>query len=572
MNQLWFGDNLTILREEVAADSVDLIYLDPPFNSNANYNVLFRTPSDAAASAQVEAFRDTWTWGNEAQWALDEIMMSGGPVANIIHALHSALGESDMMAYLVMMAQRLHELKRVLRSSGSLFLHCDATASHYLKIILDAVFGPQLFANEIIWQRSTGKSLMSKRLPNNHDVILSYSKGRDRTWNAEALYEPYDPENLPAKIAAKYTGDDGDGRLYQLADLLNPNPDRPNLDYEFLGVRRVWRWTRDRMEAAHQAGRIFQSAPGKVPRYKRYLDEMRGMPLGDVWTDIPPLNSQAKERLGYPTQKPVKLLDRILQASTMPGDTVLDPFCGCGTTIAAAEGIGRNWVGIDVAFHAIKVIEDRIRGQNPSVAYEVGGIPRDFESAQRLALKDKFQFQWWANYLVGVQALKEIKKGPDRGIDGQMFFMNGPRGWGRILTSVKGGQHVGTKDVREFKAVLDRERAEMGLFICLNEATRDMNTEAAAFGFVQTAHGHLPRLQIVSMAEWFRGKRPHLPSLGHVSRDFFNPEKRANQKRAKALNPDAPEFTFTFAGGKKEDTVVHFNPSVVNSDRAEVTP
>lgn len=566
MNQLWFGDNLIILREEVASDSVDLIYLDPPFNSNANYNVLFRTPSDDAASAQVEAFRDTWTWGNEAQWALDEIMMGGGPVANIIHALHSALGESDMMAYLVMMAQRLHELKRVLRSSGSLFLHCDATASHYLKIILDAIFGPQLFANEIIWQRSTGKSLMSKRLPNNHDVILSYSKGRDRTWNADALYEPYDPENLPAKIAAKYTGDDGDGRLYQLADLLNPNPDRPNLDYEFLGVRRVWRWTRDRMEAAHQAGRIFQSAPGKVPRYKRYLDEMRGMPLGDVWTDIPPLNSQAKERLGYPTQKPVKLLDRILQASTLPGDTVLDPFCGCGTTIAAAEGIGRNWVGIDVAFHAIKVIEDRIRGQNPSVTYEVGGIPRDFESAQRLALKDKFQFQWWANYLVGVQALKEIKKGPDRGIDGQMFFMNGPRGWGRILTSVKGGQHVGTKDVREFKAVLDRERAEMGLFICLNEATRDMNTEAAAFGFVQTAHGHLPKLQIVSIAEWFRGKRPLLPSLGHISREFFEPEQRAKHKKQRALDPNAPQFAFTFPGGKQDETIIHFNPSLVQAD------
>jgi adenine specific DNA methylase Mod len=563
MKQLWFGDNLTILREEVSTESVDLVYLDPPFNSNANYNVLFKTPQAEAASAQVEAFRDTWLWGTEAQWALDEIMLAGGPLANIIHALHSALGESDMMAYLVMMAQRLHELKRVLRSSGSLFLHCDATASHYLKIILDAIFGPQLFANEIIWQRSTGKSLMSKRLPNNHDVILSYSKGRDRTWNSDALYEPYDPENLPRKIAAKYTGDDGDGRLYQLADLLNPNPDRPNLDYEFLGVRRVWRWTRDRMEAAHQAGRIFQSAPGKVPRYKRYLDEMRGMPLGDVWTDIPPLNSQAKERLGYPTQKPVKLLDRILQAATLPGDTVLDPFCGCGTTIAAAEVIGRNWVGIDVAFHAIKVIEDRIRGQNPSVVYEVGGIPRDFESAQRLALKDKFQFQWWANYLVGVQALKEIKKGPDRGIDGQMFFMNGPRGWGRILTSVKGGQHVGAKDVREFKAVVERERAEMGLFICLNDATRDMKAEAASFGFVETAHGHLPRLQIVTISEWFKGRRPVLPSLGHVSREYFEPSTQAKPSKAKRPDPNAPEFTFSFPGNKAEDAVIHFNPAAI---------
>lgn len=562
MNQLWFGDNLTILREEIANESVDLVYLDPPFNSNANYNVLFKTPQDEAASAQVEAFRDTWTWGNEAQWALDEIMLTGGPLANIVNALHSALGESDMMAYLVMMAQRLHELKRVLRSSGTLFLHCDATASHYLKIILDAIFEPQCFANEIIWQRSTGKSLMSRRLPNNHDVILAFAGGRDRKWYGDELYVPYDAKNLPSSIAEKYTHDDGDGRKYRLDNLINPNADRPNLTYEFLGVTRVWRWTRERMRSAYDAGVIHQSAPGRVPQLKRYLDEQRGMPLGDVWTDIPPLNSQAKERLGYPTQKPIKLLDRILRAATCPGDTVLDPFCGCGTTIAAAEGINRSWIGIDVAFHAIKVIEDRIQAQNPTVAYEVGGIPRDFESAQRLALKDKFQFQWWANYLVGVQALKEIKKGPDRGIDGQMYFMNGPRGWGRILTSVKGGQHVGARDVREFKAVIDRERAEMGVFICLNEPTRDMSMEAAAFGFVQTVHGHLPKLQIISIAEWFRGKRPHLPSLGHISREFFEPEKRAKQKKSRVPDPNAPEFKFSFPGTKTDNAVVHFNPSV----------
>lgn len=566
MKQLWFGDNLTILREEIASDSVDLIYLDPPFNSNANYNVLFRTPSDEAASAQVEAFRDTWTWGNEAQWALDEIMKTGGPVASIIHALHSALGESDMMAYLVMMAQRLHELKRVLRRTGSLFLHCDATASHYLKIILDSIFGPELFMNEIIWQRSTGKSHMSRRLPNNHDVILGFAKGHDRTWNADELYEPYDLFNLPATIAEKYTHDDGNGRVYRLDNLINPSPNRPNLTYEFLGVVRVWRWTRQRMQQAFDDGLIYQSGPGRVPQFKRYLDEQKGMPLGDVWTDIPPLNSQAKERLGYPTQKPVKLLRRILRAASNKGDVVLDPFCGCGTTIAAAEESQRNWIGIDVAFHAIKVIEDRIASQNPIAKFDVGGIPRDFESAQRLALKDKFQFQWWANYLVGVQTLKEVKRGPDKGIDGQMYFMNGPRGWGRILTSVKGGQHVGVKDVRELKAVIDREKAEMGLFICLNEPTRDMAAEAAAFGFVSTVHGHLPRLQIVSISEWFHGRRPTLPSLGHVSKEFFQPEKQAKARKSRAPDPNAPQFTFSFQGGKEESSVLHFNPAAVRSD------
>ncbi|WP_042776649.1 site-specific DNA-methyltransferase [Sinorhizobium fredii] len=569
MNQLWFGDNLTILREEIATESVELVYLDPPFNSNANYNVLFRTPADEAASAQVEAFRDTWTWGAEAQWAFDEIMRGGGSVATIIHALHSALGESDMMAYLVMMAQRLNELRRVLKQTGSLFLHCDATASHYLKIILDSIFGPEQFANEIIWQRSTGKSLMSRRLPNNHDVILSYARSRQRTWNGDELYEPYDLNNLPPTIAEKYVHQDGDGRRYQLDNLINPNHNRPNLTYEFLGVTRVWRWTKERMQQAYLAGLIHQSAPGRVPRLKRYLDEQRGMPLGDVWTDIPPLNSQARERLGYPTQKPVKLLNRILRVATNVGDVVLDPFCGCGTTIAAAEGIGRNWIGIDVAFHAIKVIEDRVSNISPNASYDVGGIPRDFQSAQRLAHKDKFQFQWWANYLIGVQTLKEIKRGPDKGIDGEMYFMNGPRGWGRVLTSVKGGQHVGAKDIREFKAVIDRERAEMGLFICLNSGTRDMKAEAASFGFIETAHGHLPRLQIVAIEEWFKGSRPVLPSLGHVSRDFFEPEKRQKQTKERRPDPNAPEFAFTFTGGKTADAVIHFNPAAVRAGDSE---
>lgn len=562
MNRLWFGDNLSVLREEVGTSSVDMVYLDPPFNSQANYNVLYRTPAEDAASAQVEAFRDTWTWGAEAQWAYDEIMHDGGAVAAIVNALHAALGDSDMMAYLVMMAQRLVELRRVLKPTGNLFLHCDPTASHYLKIILDSIFGPERFANEIIWQRSTGKSLMSRRLPTNHDVILGFEAGSNRTWNSDAMFEPYDLENLPSSIRQKYTGDDGDGRLYQLDNLLNPNADRPNLTYEFLGVTRVWRWTRERMQAAFDAGLVHQSAPGKVPRYKRYLDELRGMPLGDVWTDIPPLNSQARERMGYPTQKPLKLLDRLIRAASNPGDVVLDPFCGCGTTVEAAQHAGRQWIGIDVAYHAIRVIEDRLAQLPVPPQYSLGGIPRDFPSALRLAENDKYQFQWWANYLVGVQAMKEIKKGPDKGIDGQMFFMNGPRGWGRILTSVKGGQHVGVKDVREFRAVLDREGADMGLFICLRDPTRDMAAEAAAARFVQTAHGHLPKLQIVSIQRWFEGERPVLPSLGHLSRDFFRPNVK--QKADKRPDPQQPEFAFSFQGGRDDsDVVVHFNPAQV---------
>lgn len=565
MNQLWFGDNLTILREEVAAESVDLIYLDPPFNSNANYNVLFRTPSDDAASAQVEAFRDTWTWGNEAQWAIDEIMMSGGPVATIVHALHSALGESDMMAYLVMMAQRLSELRRVLRSTGSLYLHCDPTASHYLKIIMDSVFGPTRFLSEVIWKRTSAHS-SARRYGPIHDVILFYGKSPDFKWNHQ--YQPYDQEYLDRF----FDQTDDEGRKWKRSDLTGAGTRNGETGKLWRGLDvtakgRHWAYPPAKLEELDAAGRVhWPKKEGGMPRLKQYPEDLPGVPLQDIWSDIRPLHNLTAERLGYPTQKPQALLDRIIKSSSNAGDVVLDPFCGCGTTVASAHVNDRQWIGIDVAFHAIKVIEDRILRQSPLAQFEVGGVPRDFEGAQRLASNDKYQFQWWANYLVGVQALKEIKKGPDRGIDGQMYFMNGPRGWGRVLTSVKGGQHVGSKDVREFKAVIDRERAEMGLFICLNEPTRDMNTEAAAFGFVQTAHGHLPKLQIVSIAEWFRGKRPYLPSLGHISREFFEPEKRAKQKKGRIPDPNAPQFTFSFPGTKADNTVVHFNPSAVKAE------
>lgn len=449
MNQLWFGDNLTILREEVDTESVDLVYLDPPFNSNANYNVLFKTPQDEAASAQVEAFRDTWTWGNEAQWALDEIMLNGGPLANIIYALHSALGESDMMAYLVMMAQRLHELRRVLKPTGSLYLHCDPTASHYLKIVLDAVFGVRNFRNEIIWKRtaSHGDSKTWSRVADN---ILFYTRAEKPTWNPPHL--PHSAEY----VTSHYNNSDEFGRQFQLTSILSPSP-RPNMMYEWKGFPSPpmgWRFKKERMAELDEQGLIWYPRlrdgtfdTAKRPRFKRYLDEQKGTLVSTLWTDIPPVNARARERIGYPTQKPIALLDRILQASSNPGDVILDPFCGCGTSVAAAQAAGRSWIGIDVAFHAIKVIEERILRENQDAVFDVGGVPRDFEGAQRLALNDKFQFQWWANYLVGVQALKEVKKGPDRGIDGQMYFMNGPRGWGQILTSVKGGQHVGTKDV-----------------------------------------------------------------------------------------------------------------------------
>ncbi|MDR9395158.1 MAG: site-specific DNA-methyltransferase [Roseovarius sp.] len=254
-NHLYYGDNLSVLRDSIPDESVDLIYLDPPFNSNASYNVLFKGPAGNESAAQIEAFDDTWHWTDAAEEAYGEVLRSGnGAAAEMLRAMRSFLGENDMMAYLAMMAVRLLELHRVLKPTGSLYLHCDPTASHYLKILLDAVFGAKNFRNEVIWQRSTGKSLMSVRLPTNHDVILSYAKSDEYVWNQDQLYIPYNITELPDKTANKYRHEDPDGRLYRLDSLINPNSNRPNLTYEFLGVTKVWRWTRERMEKAYKDG------------------------------------------------------------------------------------------------------------------------------------------------------------------------------------------------------------------------------------------------------------------------------------------------------------------------------
>jgi len=565
MRRLYFGDNLEILRD-VSAHSVDFVYLDPPFNSQARYNVLFKSPKEDVASAQASAFVDFWSWGVESELAYHDLLTKvGGPTGVFVQALRSALGESDMMAYLVMMAVRLHELRRVLKPSGGLMLHCDPTASHYLKILLDGIFGAVHFKNEIVWQRSLSKSLMKRRLPSNHDIILYYA-GPESVWNERSAFMPYQQDLLSAKTAEKYSSRDREGRQFQLTSLINPAADRPNLTYEFLGVTRVWRWTRERMQEAYEAGLVVQTAPGRVPRLKRYLDEQKGVALSDVWPDIPPLNSQARERLGYPTQKPLALLTRILELTTTAESTVLDPFCGCGTTVHAAEALGRNWIGIDVSIHAVHVIERRLAeafGQARVPRAE--GIPADYDAAERLARTLPFQFQWWANYLVGVHRLHEVKRGPDRGIDGELFFPNGPgRPYGRLLTYVKGGKVVTPAMVREFRGVLEREGAEMGLFICLDPPSAAMVREAATAGLAVTVHGKIPRLQIVSISDWFRGQRPNLPPTEHLPYAAFSTPLKRTQKTYKP-DPIQRELPLSFVGGKA-GAVAHLNPVTVARD------
>lgn len=364
-NRLYYGDNLTIMQS-MNSGSVDLIYIDPPFNSQRTYNLIYKQATGLHVPEQEEAFCDSWELDAEKEemarkmpivlreYGVDESLVAFWQAW--INALRNT--QPHLLAYLVYMSYRLLEMRRILRPTGSIYLHCDPTASHYIKVIMDGIFGHTNFHNEIIWRRSTGKSLMTKRMPNNHDIILCYQKSDSATWNADELFEPYDENDLPETIKEKYSLIDDSGRRYQLDNLINPNPDRPNLTYEFLGVTRVWRWTKDRMQKAYEDGLVVQPRPGAVPRFKRYLDQQRGMPLGDVWTDIAPINSQAKERLGYPTQKPISLLERIIRISSNEGDVVFDPFCGCGSAIYAAHLNKRKWIGCDIAILSVRIVRD----------------------------------------------------------------------------------------------------------------------------------------------------------------------------------------------------------------------
>jgi len=528
MNLLYYGDNLDVLRRHVNDESVDLVYLDPPFNSNASYNVLFAERDGARAASQIKAFEDTWRWDETAARACAEVIEGGGKVSEAMQAFRTFLGDSDMMAYLAMMAPRLVELRRALKRTGSIYLHCDQTASHYLKMLMDSIFRPENLRNEIIWHRTLSKGLTTRALPANHDVIFGYQRSDEATWHADQIFQPYNPSALDEKTLEKYSLHDPDGRRYQLTSLLNPNPDRPNLTYEFLGVTRVWRWTKERMQVAYDAGLVVQPKPGGVPRFKRYLDDQRGKPLGDVWIDIPPLNSQAKERLGYPTQKPEVLLERIITLSSNEGDTVLDPFCGCGTTIAAAQKLGRRWIGIDITNLAISLIRHRLADTFGSAAeYEVIGEPVSLPDAAQLARDDPYQFQWWALGLVGARPVEQ-KKGADKGIDGRIYFHEGDTTKTKqIILSVKAG-HLTVAHLRDLRGVLDREKAEIGALICLEEPTAPMRKECASAGFYASPWGKHPRLQILTIEDLLTGKTIKRPPA-HTSVTF----KRAPRAQLK---------------------------------------
>jgi len=540
-NTLFYGDNLPILREHIATASVDLCYLDPPFNSNRNYNVLFKNEKGEESESQITAFEDTWRWDASARDTYHELITDvGGEVGTLIGALHSFIGPSQMLAYLVMMAARLVELHRVLKPTGSLYLHCDPTASHYLKIILDTIFGPVNFRNEITWKRSHAHSDSKqgrRGYGNIADILLYYTRSDAYVFNTQ--YMPYEQEYMDKYYRYK----DPDGRRYWLDNLTGPGgAAKGNPYYEVMGVSRYWRYSKERMADLISKGRIVQTKPGNVPQYKRYLDEMPGVPLQNIWTDIDPINMMAQERLGYPTQKPLELLERIIAASSNPGDIILDPFCGCGTAVAAAQKLGRRWVGIDITHLSIALQKYRLEQSFPGISFKVVGEPEDIGAARQLASDDRYQFQWWALSLIRARPLggeagsKTGKKGSDKGIDGVITFLddasNKPK---RVLVQVKSGK-VKSGDIRDLVGTVQREAAQIGVFLTLEDPSRDMLTEAATAGVYRSPGWgkDFPKLQILTVADLLRGAEIKMPP----AHGTFKQAQRVQQQ------PDAEQHGF----------------------------
>jgi len=483
-NLLYYGDNLDILRRYVKDETVDLVYLDPPFNSNATYNVLFAEQNGSKAAAQIKAFDDTWHWDQTAARAFQEVVEAGEKAAQAMLAFRQFLGDSDMLAYLSMMAPRLIELRRVLKPTGSIYLHCDPTASHYLKMLMDAVFDVSHFRNEIIWhyRRWTAPSKKFQRL---HDVILFYTKENSYTFN---------------QLLTDYT--------------------KGSIERKKQGV--LHRFKRGEEPVLVSDGEV----------------QAKGVSENDVW-HIPFVPPSAKERLGYPTQKPKALLERIINASSNEGDLVLDPFCGCGTTIAAAQKLKRRWIGIDITHLAISLMKHRLQDTFGNEAkYKVIGEPVSLPDAQDLAQQDPYQFQWWALGLVHARPVEQ-KKGADSGIDGRIYFHDEAAGGKtkQVVISVKAGEQIHVSHVRDLRGVLDREKAEIGVLITMQPPTQPMKAEAAGAGFYESPGWgkKYPRMQIFTIADLLTGATIDMPPLDQVNVPFKKAARAGNAGKQEEL-------------------------------------
>ena len=524
-NALYYGDNLTVLREHVPDESVDLVYLDPPFNSNASYNVLFEEQSGEESPARIRAFTDTWKWTQEAERTFEKEIITNpetpAAVKDMISAFRQFIGSNAMMAYLVMMTPRLVELRRVMKPTGSVYLHCDPTASHYLKLLMDALFGASNFRNELVWHYGgRGAKAIAYQFPRNHDVLLFYSKEAGH----HAFRRQY-LERLRTFEEARKAGlrQDDEGRWFKTA---------PRGDYTEASIRRL-----------DAEGRVHRTRTGSI-RIKYFLRESAGrvaedVLLGDTWSDIPDAMHIGKERLGYPTQKPQALLERIIRASSSDDDVVLDPFCGCGTAVAAAEKLGRRWIGIDVTHLAVALMKNRLKTAFdivPEKDYQVVGEPVDVGSARALADQDRCQFQFWAMSLLEALPREQRKRDADRGIDGVIHFIDGPRRKG--LVQVK-SDRVSSPLIRDLKGAVDREKAALGLFITLEKPTREMRTEALSAGFYRSEvwQRDYPKIQIRTIEELLNGRTFEIPA--HPSTYQAAQRIRRAEEGQRKLAPDS---------------------------------
>ena len=513
-NRLLFGDNLGLMQRMPVA-SVDLIYLDPPFKSDRNYNLLYRTLTGRPVPEQEEAFCDTWELDAEKEHiarTMPVLMRDKGvPDAYVefwrlwMDALRHT--QPRLMAYLVYMVQRLLHMRPLLKSHGSIYLHCDPTASHYIKVMMDAIFGHENFASEVVWKRTSAHS-SANRPGAVHDVLLMYRKGKQSTWNKIYHTQHY--------IDEFYSHHDPDGRCWRRSDLTGAGTSKgvsgdPWRGIDVTAKGRHWAYRPEELDRLDQAGKIhWPKKTGGMPMLKRYLDEQPGVPLQDVWTDIKPIHNLSRERLGYPTQKPRALVERIIQASSNPGDVVLDPFCGCGTTVYAAHETGRRWIGIDRAMLAVSLIQgvlEKRYGLKAGERYDVRGIPESVEQAKQLAKQDPHEFQSWI--VERVRGFPLTKKGADRGIDGRIYFETGQELSSMVL-SVKSG-HVRPTDIRDLRGVVDREpNVIMGGFLSLREPTRAMTNEAASAGMFEYGGLQYPKIQLLTVEDIIEHKRDFL--------------------------------------------------------------
>ena len=514
------------------------MYLDPPFNSQRNYNVLFKTSTNTDSIAQIQAFEDTWAWGEESAEQYSDILKAANATSDVVKALYDSLGPSDMMAYLVMMAARLLELHRVLKPTGSLYLHCDPTASHYLKVVLDSIFGPRNFKNEIVWKRSSGHPLAAKKFEAITDTILFYWKSDEGVFYP--IKVPVDPDRTNSRygkrdMRGQYTIDNlsggkrGGGSAYLAFNGALPPKGRawapptrqrlPDWADKLLPAGYEDMNQLEKCHALDKIGLIHWSKNGK-PYYKRYRPDVHTRFAPSLWDDIKALAPGAGERMDFATQKPLALLERIIAASSREGDVVLDPFCGCGTAVHAAQNLNRKWIGIDVTHIAIGLIEYRMRAAF-RLRPRVVGAPTTLEAAQDLADRDKYQFELWAATRIdGIRPNK--KRGADRGIDGVGYVAtgvdkDGNEEFGKVIVSVKGGGRLAPSMLRDLKGTVAREGAAFGIFVCMGEPTEDMRREAASGGMVETQLGtrHM-KIQIFTMRDYFAGRKPDIPGMSYA--------------------------------------------------------